>query len=268
MSDALRGAWSVVRRDARVFWGYRWGPVRELVGTILAVVLFYELAQMISTPRFPTPAAYFEYAAVGLALTPLLRAGIVTPATALREELLTGTFERLALSPLGAPLCLIATLAFPLAVGLLSGVAIVLVATLLFGLGLQWPGALLALPLGVLTAAALAPFGGLLLAAAVLFKQVAAGSGWLVTGLALVGGVYFPAALLPAWIGWAGDAQPLTAALELLRHALTGAALTRPFGEELATVALFAAIGLPLAAIALGRACSYARRCGSLLEPY
>lgn len=268
MSETLRGVGSILQRDARIFWSYRFRPLRELVGTILAVILFYQLAQLISTARFPTPAAYFEYAAVGLALMPLLRAGLATPPAALREELLAGTFERLALSPLGAPLCLLATLVFPLVVGLLSALTILLVAALVFGLSLDWPGALLALPLGILTACALAPFGALLLAAAVLFKQVGAGSGWLVTALALVGGVYFPATLLPGWIGWASDVQPLTAALELLRHALTGATLTGPIGEELVTVSLFAAIGLPLGAVLLGAACGVARRRGSLLEPY
>src|SRR5262249_21637253 len=177
----------------------------------------------VSSTRFPNAEAYFEFAAVGLAFMPLLRSGLVTPATGLREELIAGTFERLALSPLGASVALLATLAFPLAVRLAVGAVVVLMAAVFFGLALAWPGCLLALPIGVLAALALAPFGACLLAAGVVVKQVSVGSGWVIAGLALVGGVYFPPALLPGWIGWAADVQPVTPALPLLRDALTGA---------------------------------------------
>ena len=267
MSETLRSAWAIVQRDARVFRSYRQRPVLELVAPVLAVALFYEVAQLVSTTRFPTARAYFEFAAVGLALTPLLRACLVAPPAALREEMLAGTFERLALSPLGAPACLLATLAFPLALALLSGVAILTVAAALFGLALEWPGVLLAAPLGALTALALAPFGALLLAAGVLLKQVGPGSGWLAAALALVGGVYFPATQLPGWIGWASEAQPLTSGLDLLRSALTGTALGAPVGEELATLAAFAVVGLPCAVAVLNAACTQARRRGTLLDP-
>jgi len=99
----------------------------------------------------------------------------------------------------------------------------------------------------------------------VLVKQVNAGSGWLVAVLGLVGGVYFPPALLPSWIGWAAAAQPVTPALDLLRHALTGAPAGAPVARALAELVAFAVIGLPLAAIALRAACERARRRGTLL---
>jgi ABC-type polysaccharide/polyol phosphate export permease len=267
MSETLRGAWAIVQRDARVFRSYRQRPFLELVAPVLAVALFYEVAQLVSSTRFRTPGAYFEFAAVGLALTPMLRASLVAPAAALREEMLAGTFERLALSPLGAPACLVATLVFPLSLALVSGLVILAVAAGPFGLAVDWPGVLLAGPLGALTALALAPFGTLLLAAGVLFKQVGPGSGWLAAALALVGGVYFPSTQLPGWIGWASDVQPLTSGLDLLRSSLTGAALSAPVGQELVTIALFAVIGLPCAAAVLSMACTHARRRGNLLDP-
>ena len=267
MSETLRGAWAIVQRDARVFHSYRQRPFLELVAPVLAVALFYEVAQLVSSRRFPTSGAYFEFAAVGLALTPMLRACLVAPAAALREEMLSGTFERLALSPLGAPACLVATLVFPLSLALVSGFVILVVAAGLFGLAVDWPGVLLAAPLAALTALALAPLGTLLLAAGVVFKQIGPGSGWLAAALALVGGVYFPSTQLPGWIGWASDVQPLTSGLDLLRASLTGAALRAPVGRELVTIALFAVVGLPCAAAVLSLACAHARRRGTLLDP-
>jgi ABC-type multidrug transport system permease subunit len=265
VNELVRAGAAIVRRDARVFFSYRLRPVRELVGTVFTVALFYELAQLVSTTEFPTPSAYFEFAAVGLALTPMLRVGLVAPPAALREELLTGTFERLALSPLGASACLLATLAFPLAIGMASGAVILALAGTVFGLGLAWPSALLAPGVAILTALALAPFGALLLAAGMLAKQASAGSGWIVAGLALLGGVYFPPDLLPDWINWGAEVQPVTPALDLLRHVLTGSDIGAPL-PAVAKLAAFALIGLPLAAGMLGAAVSRARRRGTLLE--
>src|SRR5262245_13130673 len=210
MSGAVRGLVAIVVRDARVFWSYRLRPVQELVGTVFTVALFYELARLVSDRQFPSSSAYFEFAAVGLAIMPMLRFGLIRPVTALREELLAGTFERVARSPLGPTAGLMATLVFAFATGMLAGLLILVVAALFFGLEIVWPSCLLAVPLAVLTAVAIAPLATLLLAAGVLFKQVAAGSGWIIAGLALVGGVYFPTTLLPASIQWTSDIQPVT----------------------------------------------------------
>jgi ABC-2 type transport system permease protein len=264
VSEVARGAWAIVQRDARLFLSYRLRPLTALVTPTFSVALFYEVSRLVSDARFPAPRAYFDFAVVGLALLPLLRAGVLGPVVSLREELIAGTFDRLALSPLGAPTCLLATLVFPFALAILSGAVILLVAVALFGLRLQWSTAPLAIPLGLLDALALAPLSVVLLAAGVLVKSVSSGVGWLLTGLSLLGGVYFPVALLPNWIRWAGDAQPLTPALSLLRHVLTGA--PSPVGTELEALAAFAAVGLTLTTALLSAACRRARRQGTLFE--
>ena len=42
------------------------------------------------------------------------------------------------------------------------------------------------------------------------------------TCLSLVAGVFFPVALLPNWIEWTSEVQPLTPSLDLLRHLIVG----------------------------------------------
>ena len=59
-------------------------------------------------------------------------------------------------------------------------------------------------------------------AAVVVFKQTNAGATFIVTGVTLLAGVYFPVALLPGWIEWASDVQPFTPALDLLRTRWSG----------------------------------------------
>jgi ABC-2 type transport system permease protein len=86
------------------------------------------------------------------------------------------------------------------------------------------------------------------------------------TALAFLGGFFFPVRLLPDWIEWTSDVQPFTPALDLLRHLLVDTPLRDPAWESLVKIAGFAALLLPLAALALHRAIVVCRRRGTLIE--
>ena len=101
------------------------------------------------------------------------------------------------------------------------GLLMLVFAAAVFGLPVEWSTAPLALPAFVLGALAFAPFGVLLVAAVVVWKQ-ATGAAWIMAGITLLAGFYFPVALLPDWIEWTSDVQPFTPAVDLLRHLLIG----------------------------------------------
>lgn len=266
MTETFKAAVAIVGRDARLFYSYRFRAVITAGSTIIVLALFRELSDLVSTRHFATPAAYFDYAAVGLAVLPALRFVLtITPAN-LRDELIAGTFDQFGLAAFGPTNYLLCTLIFPMVTGFVFGAFTIAVAAAVFGLHLSWPSALLALPLSPLVALALAPIAAVLLAGTVLVKQVTSGSSWLVSGISLLAGTYFPVALLPGWIRWMSDLLPLTPALALLRHVLVGTPTPVPVLEELARLAAFAAAGLPIAVLATHLACAAARSRGTLLE--
>jgi len=57
-------------------------------------------------------------------------------------------------------------------------------------------------------------------------KQDNVGTSWLVGCLSLLGGLYFPIALLPHWLQVAGKLQPFTPATEAFRHLLVNTPTT------------------------------------------
>jgi ABC-type uncharacterized transport system permease subunit len=129
----------------------------------------------------------------------------------------------------------------------------------------EWTTLPLALPAAVLGYVAFLPFAILLTAAVFVFKRVGAGVGLLVTCLSLVAGVLFPVALLPGWIEWLSEVQPLTPALELTRHLVVGSPVDSVWEPVLRLLA-FIAVLLPIS-IALLQAClRYAQRHGTVLE--
>lgn len=184
----------------------------------------------------------------------------------IRTELVAGTFERLAISPLGPTLGVCAMTLFPALAAAVTGVLTLVFAVVIFGCPLAGPEALLAIPVGVLAIGSFLPFA-LLVAALVLISKQAGNLGSLVVIiLSLAGGVYYPPELMPGWISWVSEVQPFTPALELLRHLIIGTPLDGSPGAAAARLAAFALLATPLAFMVLRSAVALCRRRGTLVE--
>jgi ABC-2 type transport system permease protein len=95
---------------------------------------------------------------------------------------------------------------------------------------------------------------------------VASGTTWVVAGITLIAGLYFPISLLPASIRWLSDVQPFTPATDLLRHVMIRGAPPIDVWSDLAKLVGFTAVLLPVSVWVLGRALEYGRRRGTLVE--
>jgi ABC-2 type transport system permease protein len=267
MTDVLR--WprvllSIARRDLAILASYRSVWVSRPLGMLFTLALFYYVSRLVSVPAFPTPDAYFAFVAVGIVIVGLIRASFDVPGS-VREELVGGSYERLELSPAGGTAGVIGMLLAPTLHALGIATFTLAAAALLFGVDIQWSTAALGLPLGLLGALALAPFALVFAAVTLAFKQ-APGQGAILPALSLISGLYFPVALLPDWLRWMSDAQPLTPTVDLMRHVLLGAPLPGSMAGAVITVVGFTGFGLPLAAAALTVARRAGRRRGTLLE--
>jgi ABC-2 type transport system permease protein len=259
-------AGAICKRDFLIFASYRARFVTTFVTTAVGVTLFYYISRLVSSPRVGSANEYYAFVVVGLVIFGVLTSTLSMPVATLRAELQAGTFERMALSAFGPVRSIASLLLFPVLLALVTGLLTIVYAGVLFGLDLRWETVPLALPLAILGAAAFAPFGLLMAAAVVLFKQTNAGATFVITGVTLLAGVYFPVALLPDWIRWASDVQPFTPAVDLLRNVVVGTPLRDSVGLDLAKLAGFTAILLPLALVALRGALTKSRRRGTIIE--
>ena len=257
---------AVVRRDVQRALSYRTALVAVVASELVSMVLFYYVSRLVQVEPFSTPDDYFAFVVVGLVALQLANAVLYFPLYLVSQELVAGTFERLVVSPLGATAGLVATMVFPFVAALGASFFALAFAGVVFGLALSWATVPLAVPAAVLVGLSFAPFGLLLLAAGLLMKQAAALTGWLVTGLSLLAGLYFPVALLPDWIRWASDVQPLTPAVDLMRYLLVDTATPDPVLVEVAKLTAFAVVLLPPAAWALSRAVRVGQRRGTIIE--
>lgn len=258
-------ALGVVQRDALLYVSYRMRFFTQCFSLVFSVTLFYYLSRLVTVESFGSPDRYFEFVLIGLVILQAITGTMAMLPMAVRQELVAGTFERLVLSPFGAIGAVLASVIFPFLRATLFGILMVLFAMAVFGLGLEWPTALLAFPAAALGSLAFTPFSLLFTAAIFAFKQ-APGTGLVMAAISLTAGLYFPVDLLPNWIEWVSEVQPFTPAVDLMRYLLVGTELDGSPWAEVGRLVGFAVIGLPLAAAVMGAALRFGQRRGTVTE--
>ena len=261
--DAMVG---IVRRDAQLFASYRLRLLAQPFTVLLTLTLFYYVSRLVSVGRFSEPSSYFAYVVVGLLIVETLTAALTVTPVAVRNEMLSGTFERLATSPLGPVRSIVAMCAFPVLLSFGIGTLTIVVAAIVYGLPLAGPQAVLALPVALLGALAFLPFALLTVSAVLAFKQAGAMTSFIVTGLSLASGAFFPVDLLPWWVRWVSDVQPLTPALELMRETLLDTPVDGGAGLAVVKLVGFSLVLMPVGLWLLGRTIDRCRRFGTLIE--
>lgn len=265
----LRGAalafGAVMHRDLRVYLSYRTRVVSQVLTSVFSLTLFYYVSQLVHVSGFPSPASYFGFVVVGIALVSVLYS-CFSVSEMVRQELIAGTFERLLLSPFGAIRSVLAMCLFPLLNAFVTAAITLAIGCAAFGLQLHWATVPLSIPAMALALFSFLPFGLLFAALTVAIKQGNVGTSWVIALISIVGGLYFPIALLPEWAQTAADLQPFTPATELLRHLLVDSPQQTSTVTAIAKLVGFASVLLPLSLLALHHAIRLGQRRGTIIE--
>ena len=264
ISTHLSATAAIVQRDFAIFVSYRWRTLGLMMGSVFSVTLFYYVSRLVRVDSFPTPADYFAFVVVGLVIVQVLQS-VLGVALQLRSELLAGTFERIIMSPFGVIGGVTSMMIFPFLTSLVMSSLILLIAVVVFDMPLAADTAALAIPVAFLGSLSFAGFG-LLFAAGTLILKQATGIAWLMAGISIIGGLYFPIELLPGWIEWLAYVQPFTPTVDVLRHLLSDQPLRDALGTSLLKLVGFAIVLMPLSMAALAKAASVSRKRGTIIE--
>jgi ABC-2 type transport system permease protein len=265
-SSVLDAVLAVVTRDFRLLTSYRFRFATHMLGGFFSLVLFFYISRLVRVQAFGSPDAYYAFAVTGLLTLQLLNSTLQTPPAALRQELVAGTFERIVTTPFGPVGSALAMMVFPFLYALVMALAMLVFAGLVFGVSVHWATVPLVIPLAVLAAASFATFGVILLSLVLLAKQVLAGTTFIVAGISLIAGLYFPVTLLPDWVEWMSEVQPFTPAVDMLRWALIDRPLSDPAWLDLGRIAGFTCILMPLAVRLLQWSVRLSQRRGTITE--
>lgn len=273
-NTSARSAWLSVlaasfRRDLRIAVSYRLSFVLRFASTLFQVVVFYFISRLMTAAANPTLAQYgnnyFAYVLVGLAFQHLFSLSLSGYAGAITEAQQTGTMEAQAVLPVSLPWLVAGANLWPFVYAL--GETVVY-----FGLGIvlgaRLAGAniLAAVLLTLLASLAISGLGFMGAALILIFKRGNAVA-WLVeAATALLAGVFFPPALLPAPLQKLSLLLPQTHALNGLRAALLQGADLSSVWPSLAILAGFSLALTPLGIVSLNWAYRQAKVRGNLAQ--
>ncbi|HAM03119.1 MAG TPA: hypothetical protein DCQ30_12975 [Acidimicrobiaceae bacterium] len=260
--------WSVagafLRRDTAIALSYRMPFVIGLVQSFLSLGFLLFLGRLVG-PRLSSSAtggSYFDFAVVGSTLLVMVSTTLVSMAQRLRTDQSTGTLEVLFTMPCRPSLTVLASSTYQVLYSALTGLVTLAIAT---GLGLRFHlsalGAVVAL-VSFLLALVLFVAAGVVLAAYVLvFKRGETLTSLVMTGISVIGGVYYPVALLPHALRTVADILPFTWVVSMLRQSLLYGQV--PAGRLLQLVACDA-VAVPVALALFTASLRHAQRRGTL----
>jgi len=256
-----------LRRDLREALTYKFSFLSSITGILLSSATFYFVAKLVpaGTPSLgPFGGDYFSFAVVGVAFAGLLGMFQEGLAAVVRSAQLSGTLEALLVTPVGVPTVLFGSSLYSLVFQVFRTALHIAVALAFFGLTLGRVNGAGVLAVGVLTVVCFLSVG-VLSASFILVYKTGNPFSWILGSVSgLLGGVVFPVALLPPWIRWVSSLLPVTYALDGMRKSLLASAAFAEVLPDVAALAAFDALLLPLSFVAFRLAIRKAKKDGTL----
>jgi ABC-2 type transport system permease protein len=258
-----------IRRDFSVSRSYRIPFLIGLASAIFSLALFYYLGRIVDSSALAEKGGfekgYFAFVLIGLSVLGIVQTGLTAFAAKLRQEQTTGTFEALVVTPAPPSVLVLGIATYDLLFATVGGFITMVFAAIVFGVNLDVGATSLAFGMAALVGCVtlFAALGVAVAAFTVVFKQGLGLVAMVASGLALLGGAYFPIDLLPTPLHEIGQVLPFTWALQVLRSALLD-------GEgDLGRLMLLlgsSVVLLPASLVLFNRALRRARQSGTLAQ--
>ena len=265
---SVRGVFpAFLRRDLREALTYKFSFVSSVLGILLSSATFYFVAQLVprGAPSLgPFGGDYFAFAVVGVAFAGLLGMFQEGLSAVVRGAQVSGTLEALLVTPVPLPAVLFGSSLYSLLFQIVRTALHLGVAMAFFGLTLGRVNVAGVLAVGALTILCFLSVGVLSASFILVYKTGNPFSWVLGTVSGLLGGVVFPVSLLPPWIRWVSSLLPVTYALDGMRRSLLASASFAEVLPDVAALAIFNAVLLPLSLVAFRLAVRKAKKDGTL----
>ncbi|HEV2756079.1 MAG TPA: ABC transporter permease [Actinomycetota bacterium] len=256
---------AMVRRDFSIARSYRMAFVLDSVFGVLNLVVFYYISRAV-TPRgtdLSGASTYFDFAAIGLAMTLVLQATTTQLGARIHQEQMTGTLEALWTQPVSAFELSLGLAGFPFLFATLRAAVYLMLAAMLLGLEVgnaNWPGLLLML---IVSGVAVGAIGIVVAAAVFAFKRGEGLAALFTFSLGLLGGALFPVEVFPSWLKPLAAIVPTRFAFDGIRTAVFEGS---GWSGDFLSLLIFAACAIPLSLWVFRVALRHSLKTGSLGE--
>lgn len=265
----LRLAAAFVRRDFEIATSYKVNFVFQLTYGYFIVAVFFFMSKLIdggaareALARYQ--ADYFSFILIGAAVAGLMQASLNGFAEQLRGGMTEGSLEMTFSCPVRPTWVIVLPCVWSFIFETLKACVVIAMGILIFGADLSRANLISVALMVPATVAAYSVFGLFVASVILVLKRGDVLNTAFSAATAMIGGAFFPVALLPSWLAVVAKILPMTYAYDGLRLALLAGATPAQLLPQISMLAGFAAVGLPLAFACCAAAISRAKREGSL----
>lgn len=234
------------------------------------LVAFYFLAQLVGASASPylSPygGAYYPFVMLGLALSSFQSVALTAINRKISYGMYTGTLEAMLVTPTSLSTIVFASVLYQFFSALLEIFLYVAFSVWVFKIPLGQANLTAAAVLLLLALLAHLPIGIMSAGFLLVFKRDDPVTHMLGHLSVLLGGVYFPIQVLPAWLGTVSLFIPFTHALEGLRQAVLNGWGLGQLSTQIIILGAFAVFLLPLSLATFAWAVHQAKRLGTLSQ--
>lgn len=207
---------------------------------------------------------YFSYVLLGMAFFSYVGSGLGSFSRQIHNEQMQGTLEAVLLTPIKVSTLLFSMVLWNLIFATLETAIYIILGKFFFKINFTNVNLVSALVILILTIASFSALGILSASFVMVFKR-SNPFGWILNSVGgLIGGVYFPIAVLPQWLQFLAQFLPITYAIRAMELAVYRGASLVSLKKEVGFLLFFSVILLPLCVSYFKYALNKARRQGSL----
>ena len=263
-----RKVWAYIKKEILIELSYKFAFMFSVFGIFTTIATYFFIDRLFGrqvTPELaPFGTPYFAYVLVGNAFFAYVGTAIGGMSGRIGQEQTRGTLEILFGTPTRLWVLIVAMAVWNSVYASIQVVIYFFVGGVGFGVDfsrINWASLACILGLVVVAFNSL----GLIEAALMLVFKRGAVAAWALNGVwALLGGVFFPVTILPAWLQRVSEWIPITHAVRGLQLAIYRGAPVAQLTKELTMLALFSAVLVPLGLLTWRWALRRARTDGSL----
>lgn len=257
-----------LKRDFAMEASYKLSIIGWSIGIFFAILSFYFISRLMGVAAQPFLVEYggdyFSFVLIGIAFTGYLGTALGAFSMAIRQAQVFGTLESMLATPTRFSAILFASSAWVFILTTLDVITYLLFGVFVFGVNLGKADIPAAAVILLLTIACFSAIGVISACFTLLFKRGDFFASIFSSASALLSGTLYPITILPAWLQMFSYFLPLTYALHGIRLALLQGYSLGALAWDVAALALFAAILLPLSIAALRFTLRKAKMDGSL----
>ncbi|WP_333820170.1 ABC transporter permease [Ohtaekwangia sp.] len=263
-------ALSFIKKDYCIESSYKMAFLISVANSFLPIISFFFVSKLIESSQAESLARYggeyFPFALIGIAFTRFFQLAILTFADSIRRSQMAGCLEAVLCSQTN-PKSIVFMSSFYSFIS--AGVQLILmfvVGILFFDFDISRmnvPGTLVAMVLSLFTFISLGIFAA---SGTILFKK-GEPFGYVASTLSsILGGAYFPIAIMPAWLQLVSVFVPITYSLDALRLTMLQNYSIGMISEQLLILALVSVVLFPLSLKTFEWAVEKGKRDGTLVQ--